>query len=123
MKRFFFSILLYLAAINFVCLLSPNIVVAADGFVNNLSPKIGTDTVITSLYAKTPAEKEYIEKVVAMRDAGEIPYDTFYSAYRYAIKKDKDRRFYYFENTLATFCEGKRISLPNVSGLHKTRYY
>ena len=78
---------------------------------SEISQKLPAKLVCETLYAKTKKEKEFIERVVAMRDSGKLPFRVFYGAYRYAMQKTKTRRFYYFEQALLRLCKEEGISL------------
>lgn len=80
------------------------------------------DILSVTLYAKTPAEKEYCESVIAKRDEGVLPMRTLYSAYRYGVKQPKDRRFVYFQNALETLCKREKIDLGLSSSLRSPAY-
>ena len=81
------------------------------GAAQNAETTLTGDVLAKTLYAKTPAEKKYCETVIAARDAKILPDRIFYAAYRYAIKKDKDRRFIYFQTVLTQFCKEAGITL------------
>ena len=87
-------------------------------FAQSADPTQNADSVVTvdvltqTLYARTAAEKKYCENVIAARDAKVLPDRIFYSAYRYALKKDKSRRFTYFQTILTKFCKEAGVALP-----------
>jgi len=87
-------------------------------FAQSADPAQNADAVVTAdvltqtLYARTAAEKKYCENVIAARDAQILPDRIFYSAYRYAMKKDKGRRFTYFQTVLTKFCKEAGVTLP-----------
>lgn len=93
------------------CVLGQNI------SVENGSAALTADVLISSLFAKTPAEKDYCVFVVAKRDEKVLPNKILYGAYRYAVNKERDRRFTYFKLSLEKLCKDKKIVLnaPTVS--------
>lgn len=72
-----------------------------------------TDVLQKTLYAKTDAENNYCQFVIDCRSQGTLPNRILYAAYRYAMKKEKDRRFTYFQQSLVTLCKRENIVLEN----------
>jgi len=106
------------------------LVISACGnglFAQNANSTQSADTTLTAdvlektLYARTVADKKYCEDVIAARDAKILPDRILYSAYRYAMKKDKDRRLTYFQTVLSKFCKEAGITLPSAEA-KKTSY-
>ena len=79
------------------------------------------DVLIKTLYARTAADKKFCENVIAARDAQILPNRILYAAYRYALKKDTDRRFTYFQTLLLKSCKEAGITLPTAAPT-KTSY-
>ncbi|GHT34806.1 hypothetical protein FACS189427_02820 [Planctomycetales bacterium] len=73
-----------------------------------------------SLYAKTPEEEAYCAFVVAQRDKKVLPDRVLYSAYRYAVSKDKDRRFSYFKYSLEKLYKNAGVVLKQEPEVKKT---
>jgi hypothetical protein len=72
------------------------------------------DVLISTLYAKTNAEKDYCEKIIQLRDKKILPNRIFYSVYRKSVNLEKNRRFTYFQTGLEILCkrEGIVLELP-----------
>ena len=90
-------------------------------FANDAETTLTADVLAKTLYAKTATEKKYCESVIAARDAKILPNRILYSAYRYAMKKDKDRRFTYFQTALTKSCKEAGVVFP-VAVPTKTSY-
>lgn len=101
-RRFFFRLALLGVASVFSCSL----------FAQTAETTLTADVLAKTLFAKTPTEKKYCENVIAARDAKILPDRILYAAYRYAMKKDKDRRFMYFQIVLPQFCKEAGVTLP-----------
>ncbi len=80
-------------------------------FAQNADGTLTADVLIKTLYARTAAEKQYCEDVIAARDAKILPNRILYAAYRYAVQKDKDRRFTYFQTVLTKFCKEAGVDI------------
>ncbi|MGL4943249.1 MAG: hypothetical protein ACRC46_08655 [Thermoguttaceae bacterium] len=72
----------------------------------NSASGLTADVLKKTLIAKTPAEEAYIDTIVAKRDAGRISAQTVSSAYRYAMKKNRDRRIVYFKSAIDALTGG-----------------
>ncbi len=64
-----------------------------------------------TLYAVTPSEVQYCEDIINARNAGILPNKILFAAYKYAMKKEKDRRMVYFEIVIADLCKKQGIVL------------
>jgi len=73
-----------------------------------------------TLYAKTAEENAYCAFVIAQRDKKVLPNHILYSAYRYSVQKDKDRRFNYFNVSLEKLCKDANIVLKPEPKAKKT---
>ena len=91
-------------------------------FTQNASEALTAEVLINTLYARTAAEKKYCENVIAARNAKILPDRILYSAYRYAMQKDKSRRFTYFQITLTNLCKEAGITLPTATTSTKTSF-
>lgn len=68
------------------------------------------------LYAKSEAENKYCDDVIKKRDEGVLPNRILVSAYRYAVQKEKTRRFIYFKTALERLCKEQKIELKAEKG-------
>ncbi|GHT21266.1 hypothetical protein FACS189419_01890 [Planctomycetales bacterium] len=64
-----------------------------------------------TLYAKNAAETAFCDDVIAMQDSGRLPKKILYGAYKNAVKKEKPKRFQYFQTTLSALCKSNKINL------------
>jgi hypothetical protein len=69
------------------------------------------DILISTLYARTDAEKEYCKKIIQLRDAKMIPNRILYGTYRVAVTKERDLRLIYFQTSLEILCKREKINL------------
>lgn len=72
---------------------------------------LDAQTLKFKLEAKGKIEETFIDTVVAMRDKKIIPEKYVYSAYQYAMKKNKNR-FTYFAKAITHLCEQDKIKIP-----------
>ena len=91
-------------------------------FVQNAEETLTADVLAKTLFAKTPAEEKYCENVIAARDAKILPNRILYSAYQYAMKKDRTRRFIHFQAALAQLCKDAGVTLPTSPPAKKTSF-
>ena len=91
-------------------------------FVQNADTTLTADVLAKTLFAKTPAEEKYCENVIAARDAKILPNRILYSAYQYAMKKDKDRRFAYFQTAMTQLCKDAGVTLSTSTPAKKTSF-
>ncbi len=66
-----------------------------------------------TLYAKTSAEKEYCVYVIEQRNSGNLTNKVLYGAYRYAVEKEKARRFIYFKTALENLSRREGLTMKN----------
>ncbi|MDO5581270.1 MAG: hypothetical protein Q4G69_09045 [Planctomycetia bacterium] len=68
------------------------------------------------LYAKTKAEEAYIDYVVKMLDSKKISFKIVYASYKYAMKKKKGQRMFYFARVLPILSKqsGYKLSFPSL---------
>lgn len=71
------------------------------------------DILKKKLYAKTETEEAYCDRIIQKRNEGVLPNKILYTAYRYAVDKDKDRRFIYFQKSLEKLCADAKIELSS----------
>ncbi|MDR3198227.1 MAG: hypothetical protein LBU34_10210 [Planctomycetaceae bacterium] len=81
------------------------------------------DVLISTLYAKTNAEKEYCEKIIRLRDEEVLPNRIFYSIYRKSVTLEKNRRFTYFRTGLEILCEREGIILEQSAPFKPTNIF
>jgi hypothetical protein len=82
--------------------------------------QLTADVLQKSLYAKTDEENAYCVFVVEQRDKKVLSNKILYSAYRYAVVKDKDRRFSYFKYSLEKLCKNAGVVLKQEPEVKKT---
>ncbi|MDR2755230.1 MAG: hypothetical protein LBC20_05935 [Planctomycetaceae bacterium] len=80
-----------------------------DDMENNTN--MTADILISTLYAKTNAEKEYCENIIRLRDEKILPSRIFYGVYRKSVTLEKQRRFIYFQTGLEILCKREGIIL------------
>ena len=71
---------------------------------NAAADELSYEFLCMNLYAKTEAEKAYLKDIVDKMDDKTIPKKLVYTAYRYAMKKDKYKRIIYFNRCLVYLC-------------------
>ena len=113
--------LLFLAVFWLISVCGNNLFAQNTNSAQNADTNLTADILEKTLYAKTPAEKKYCQAVIAARDAHILPNRILYSAYRYAMNKDKDRRLAYFQTTLTKFCKEAGVTLTTTES-KKTSY-
>lgn len=78
---------------------------------NPADQRLTTDVLSKTLYARTPEQEAFLGKCIDLRDSGVLPDRILYTAYRYAMKKQKTRRYDYFKTALEKLCKENRITL------------
>ncbi|MDR2438895.1 MAG: hypothetical protein LBE12_05955 [Planctomycetaceae bacterium] len=87
---------------------------------NNIN--LTADTLVSTLYAKTNAEKEYCENIVRLRDEKILPNRIFYGVYRKSVTLEKKRRFIYFQTGLEILCKREGIVLESSASPNKPNH-
>ncbi len=83
-----------------------------DSSEENLTPEI----VCRTLYVRTTEEEAFVGKCFGLRDEGVLPNRILYTAYRYAVKKTKSKRFSYFKYTIVKLCRENNVVLDDRAG-------
>ncbi|MDR0335869.1 MAG: hypothetical protein LBI18_02145 [Planctomycetaceae bacterium] len=81
------------------------------------------DVLISTLYAKTDAEKQYCEKIIRLRDEKILPNRIFYGIYRKSVTLEKTRRFTYFQTGLEILCQREGIVLERSASVTPTHLF
>ena len=58
------------------------------------------ETLEKGLFARLPEHFAFIDKVIAAIEQDKLPLPLVYSTYRWALKQDRGRRIYYFEQAM-----------------------
>lgn len=68
------------------------------------------------LYAKTKAENAYIDYVIKLMNDKKISFKVVYASYKYAMKKKKGQRMFYFARVLPILSKkaGYKLQFPSL---------
>lgn len=91
--------------------IAPNAALAQGFLQSEEREPLTADVLCAQLYVKTPEEEAFVTRCVELRDQGVLPNRLLYTAYRYAVKKNKSRRYYYFRIVILRLCEDNDIPL------------